>query len=128
MPQSRASPVPEAAGSVVFSPTEQCPSGRCSMSPSKSRAFQRQENRRAAARFIAAVTGVEVPAGDDDEFRRALADGVIVCRVLNAIQPETIPKVRLGAVGSSALERHCPCPCCAAAAVAPVPTWCGRLH
>eukprot|EP00887_Chlorella_sp_A99_P001154 scaffold14.g1154.t1 len=70
---------------------------RRSMSPRSSKRFQRTQNRQAAAHWVAALTGVTVPAGDDAEFLAALADGVTLCRLANVLQPGAVPKIIEGA-------------------------------
>ena len=49
--------------------------------------------RRDAAAWIEEMLGVTVPAGSDAEFRAALADGVYLCQILNALKPRTVHNV-----------------------------------
>ena len=61
---------------------------------SLSDAHQLPHFRRDAAAWIEEMLGVAVPAGSDDEFRAALADGVYLCQILNALKPRTVHHVR----------------------------------
>ena len=49
--------------------------------------------RRDAAAWIEEMLGVAVPCGSDAEFRAALADGVYLCQILNALKPRTVNNV-----------------------------------
>ena len=49
--------------------------------------------RRAVAEWVQAVVGVTLPIDTDMDFRAALRDGTVLCRLLNAVRPGTIPKV-----------------------------------
>lgn len=51
--------------------------------------------RRAVAEWVQAVVGVILPIDTDMDFRAALRDGTVLCRLLNAVRPGTIPKVRI---------------------------------
>jgi hypothetical protein len=51
------------------------------------------EKRVIVAEWLYTVLGASVPAENDEAFRSALSDGVILCRLLNALQPNTIPRV-----------------------------------
>lgn len=60
---------------------------------SLSDAHQLPHFRRDAAAWIEEMLGVAVPAGSDAEFRAALADGVYLCQILNALKPRTVHNV-----------------------------------
>jgi hypothetical protein len=65
------------------------------MAASTAVAVERAGKREAAAEYIKQVTGcVAVPHGSDPELRAALADGVLLCRALNAGFPRAVPEVR----------------------------------
>ncbi len=61
---------------------------------SLSDAHQLPHFRRDAAAWIEEMLGVAVPAGSDEDFRAALADGVYLCQILNALKPRTVHHVR----------------------------------
>ena len=65
---------------------------RLRATPSTDRAAQAALRRRAAAEWIASLTGAEVPWHSDRAFRAALRDGVTLCRLLNALRPGSVPK------------------------------------
>jgi hypothetical protein len=46
-----------------------------------------------AAEHIVAVTGCDVPCGSAGEFASALADGVLLCAVVNSAFPGAVPEV-----------------------------------
>lgn len=52
------------------------------------------EKRILVADWLQQLTGAVVPTESDEAFRAALSDGVTLCRLLNALQPNTIPRVR----------------------------------
>jgi Calponin homology (CH) domain len=66
---------------------------RLTLSPSEVRTHRLHNNRRLAAEWILETTGVSVPAHSDAAFREALADGITLCQLLNAVQPGTISRV-----------------------------------
>ena len=66
---------------------------RVSLSPSEARALKAASRRIAAAEWIAAQTGIQVPHDTDFLFRQALRDGVALCRLLNSLRPGAVSKV-----------------------------------
>ena len=60
------------------------------------------EKRAIVAEWLFAVLGTSVPVDSDEAFRSALSDGVILCRLLNVLQPGTIARVSWGAEGGQA--------------------------
>ena len=66
------------------------------VSPLFSRQQRLVEKRCTVAEWLYALTGAAVPTDSDEAFRSALSDGVTLCRLLNALQPGTIPRVRAG--------------------------------
>ena len=46
-----------------------------------------------AAAWIASVLGQDIPSEDDEQFRGSLANGVTLCRLLNALSPGTIETI-----------------------------------
>ena len=111
-PQSPQAPPPERSPSFEFSPpvhgagqqgTPQRPGAgaapspgsplRASVSPGEARALKAASRRAAAAEWIRAQTGIEVPAETDFVFRQALRDGVALCRLLNSLRAGAISKV-----------------------------------
>ncbi len=49
--------------------------------------------RSVAAQWILQQTGKVVDTSSDQAFRAALRDGVVLCRLLNAVQAGIVPKV-----------------------------------
>lgn len=49
--------------------------------------------RRTASEWISQALGVAIPHESDQVFRAALADGVVLCRLMNWLRPGTITKV-----------------------------------
>ena len=47
--------------------------------------------------FILDTLGRRLPHDSDASFREALADGVVLCRLLNALHPGAVPHVEMGA-------------------------------
>ena len=67
---------------------------RSSVSPAEMRSARAVSKRATAAEWLASVTGEPaVPHERDDDFRAALGDGVLLCKLLNALQPGAIPRV-----------------------------------
>ncbi len=109
LPQEEQPPSPEFAFSPPAPPAHRVPSPtlmagpgsplRASLNPSEARAIKAAARRRAAAEFLAAQTGIRLPAESDLAFRAALRDGVALCRLLNALRPGAVGKVSGSAVG-----------------------------
>lgn len=119
-PQSPQAPPPERSPSFEFSPpapgagqqgTPQRPGAaagpssplRASVSPGEARALKAASRRAAAAEWIRAQTGIEVPADTDFVFRQALRDGIALCRLLNSLRPGAVSKVLWGVHTSAAI-------------------------
>lgn len=49
--------------------------------------------RRTVSSWIEAVTGVPIPTSSDYSFRSALRDGVLLCRLINHLKPDSVPQV-----------------------------------
>eukprot|EP00873_Tetraselmis_striata_P027607 jgi/Tetstr1/447871/TSEL_035181.t2 len=49
--------------------------------------------RRMAAEWVSSLTGDSLPTDTDGSFRRHLRDGVLLCRLLNAVKPGTITRI-----------------------------------
>jgi hypothetical protein len=49
--------------------------------------------RRAAAEWVAGLTGDRLPVDTDLSFRRHLRDGVLLCKLINAVKPGTVTRV-----------------------------------
>ena len=64
------------------------------------------EKREAAAQFIncTVVGPTPVPHTSDEAFRAALADGVILCRLINCLKPGSIPHIMENANGSPGFD------------------------
>ena len=61
------------------------------MSPEELRKRRAAQKREAAARFIScSLIGAYVPHDSDEVFRSALADGVLLCHLLNSLRSGTI--------------------------------------
>jgi len=69
----------------------------CSVSPGQLKQRRAARKRLAAANFLQAVLGVSIPHDNDEAFRASLADGVVLCQLLNALQPGIIPHIQSGA-------------------------------
>lgn len=103
-PQEERPPSPEFAFSPPAPQPQRVPSPtlltgpgsplRASLNPSEARAIKAAARRRAAAEFVHAQTGIRLPADSDLAFRTALRDGVALCRLLNALRPGAVGKVR----------------------------------
>ncbi len=63
------------------------------------------DKRKLVADWLHSVTGEAVPADTDEAFRSSLSDGVTLCKLLNALQPNTIPRVSMHWLGD-ALGMH----------------------
>ena len=63
-------------------------------SPGEVRLLKAAARRQQAAEWITEQTGIAVPHDTDAAFRQALRDGVTLCRLLNALRPGAVPKVR----------------------------------
>lgn len=118
-PQEEGPPSPEFAFSPPAPPAQRAASPtlmagpgsplRASLSnPSEARAAKAAARRRAAAEFVEAQTGLRLPAESDLAFRAALRDGVALCRLLNALRPGAVGKVR-------GVRASCKACCCHAA-------------
>lgn len=81
---------PESVQDFAFA---SAPTGSTSVSPLFARAQRLADKRRLVSEWLGAVTGAAVPADSDEAFRAALKDGVTLCRLLNTLQPGTIPRV-----------------------------------
>ena len=46
--------------------------------------------RREAANWLEAQTGASIPADYDCDFRAALADGVLLCKIVNVLCPDSV--------------------------------------
>ena len=46
--------------------------------------------RREAATWLESQTGASIPADYDCDFRAALADGVLLCKIANVLYPDSI--------------------------------------
>jgi hypothetical protein len=57
--------------------------------------------RKAASGFIKAVTGQAIPFATDQSFRAALKDGVLLCKLANAVWPGTVKQVGFLCLGRS---------------------------
>lgn len=62
-------------------------------SPTQAKHIQAASRRRAAAEWIEQQTGSHLPTSSDHALRGALRDGVLLCRLMNKIEPNIIPKV-----------------------------------
>jgi hypothetical protein len=69
------------------------PGSRRSASPAEAKQLRALRRRQQAAEWVHAVTGANVPADTDAAFRASLADGVVLCKLLNWLRPNTIPRV-----------------------------------
>jgi len=49
--------------------------------------------RRAAAEWVAGLTGDRLPVDTDLSFRRHLRDGVLLCKLINAVKPGTVTRI-----------------------------------
>ncbi|GAB4818535.1 hypothetical protein N2152v2_005581 [Parachlorella kessleri] len=58
------------------------------------------EKRAIVAEWLFSVLGTATPVDSDEAFRSALSDGVILCRLLNVLQPGTVARVIEGGVDS----------------------------
>lgn len=141
-PQEERPPSPEFAFSPPAPQPQRVPSPtllagpgsplRASLNPSEARAIKAAARRRAAAEFVHAQTGIRLPADSDLAFRTALRDGVALCRLLNALRPGAVGKVRgwqmlalgsgmLGQGRSAGHDRRAAvlCACCSPCQLAP---------
>ena len=66
---------------------------RASMNTGDLRAVKGASRRQMAADWVAAQTGMPVPHHSDAAFRQSLADGVTLCRLMNALRPGAVTKV-----------------------------------
>ena len=57
------------------------------LSPGRKRLEENRARRREAAEWIETVTGVALPYSEDLDFRKALRDGTLLCKVLNIVCP-----------------------------------------
>lgn len=62
-------------------------------SPEEEKERRAAERRRAASAWVFSLTGAAVPSDSDRAFRAALADGVVLVQLLNALRPGTVPRV-----------------------------------
>lgn len=70
--------------------------GRKASSPGTpviSKQAQMLARRKSVADWVHAMIDVTLPIDTDVDFRAALRDGVVLCRLLNAVRPGTIAKV-----------------------------------
>jgi kinesin family member C2/C3 len=67
--------------------------GRISISPNDLRQQRAYSKRHAAAEWIKATIGIPIPCESEESFRKELADGVILCHLVNALKPGTIPRI-----------------------------------
>lgn len=65
-----------------------------SLSSAGTRTDRQTAKRRAASEWISMALDEKIPYETDAAFRSALADGVVLCRLVNWVRPGTIPKVR----------------------------------
>ncbi|KAL6771162.1 KIN14B [Auxenochlorella protothecoides x Auxenochlorella symbiontica] len=86
-------PEPSDAGTPGFGWSSPSPSQSSGGNHVESRAQRAASKRRAASEWIGMALGVSVPHETDQAFRRALADGVTLCRLVNWLRPGSIPKV-----------------------------------
>ncbi|RMZ52520.1 hypothetical protein APUTEX25_003663 [Auxenochlorella protothecoides] len=86
-------PEPSDAGTPGFGWSSPSPSQSSGGNHIESRAQRAASKRRAASEWIGMALGVSVPHETDQAFRRALADGVTLCRLVNWLRPGSIPKV-----------------------------------
>ena len=95
-PEFAFSPPPPAtapAAAAADTPTNPL---RSSMTPGDLRAVKATSRRQMAAEWVAAQTGIAVPHHSDAAFRQSLADGVTLCRLMNALRPGAVSKVGMG--------------------------------
>lgn len=78
------------------------------VSPLFSKAARLAEKRSVVAEWLYAMTGAAVPTDSDEAFRSSLSDGVTLCRLLNTLQPGTIPRVR-ARLGTGQLKHSLQC-------------------
>lgn len=95
-PQALVVPEPSDAGTPGFGWSSPSPSQSSGGNHVESRAQRAASKRRAASEWIGMALGVSVPHETDQAFRRALADGVTLCRLVNWLRPGSIPKVPQG--------------------------------
>uniref|UniRef100_A0A061S3R0 Kinesin family member C2/C3 n=1 Tax=Tetraselmis sp. GSL018 TaxID=582737 RepID=A0A061S3R0_9CHLO len=51
------------------------------------------ERRSYVVEWIRSITGVQLPSDSDQVFRSKLRDGVLLCKILNAVKPGTITRI-----------------------------------
>lgn len=66
---------------------------RVSLSPHDLREQRALSKRQAAADWIAATIGIAIPYHTDEAFRQSLSDGVVLCKLINVLQPGSIPRI-----------------------------------
>lgn len=81
----RYKPAPDADNSNDLSPFATSDSSRPKV--------DQNDKRRMAAMFVREFAGIEVPHETDYEFRSRFTDGVILCKILNSLFPNSISKV-----------------------------------
>jgi len=79
---------------------------RASLSPGELKLRRMTHKRQSAAQFIESQLGTRVPWDSDESFRASLADGAVLCQLLNTFKPGIISRVELDAATPTSGVRH----------------------
>jgi hypothetical protein len=106
-PEFAFSPPPPTSGPAATAADTPTNPIRSSMTPGDLRAVKATSRRQMAAEWVAAQTGIAVPHHSDAAFRQSLADGVTLCRLMNALRPGAVGKVGMGCHRRSGVWSGC---------------------